>query len=225
MNIFEINDLSDIQEFEIDGSKVYVKDNFYKNPDLVLEYIESHKPEIWKSHETPSFNMIHFEELRHHIETEDITEISIELGKIISQISTAPNTIVTNYIKFIDKNFNNYVENYWWPHVDIGYNAIIYFDNFDTEIPGTNLYQKVKDIEYNQHEYPEHFRPWIPKKDFDLVHTFSSKFNRLVLFDGKKFFHGMSINDDRFFCDIFRKNQVMFFTDTLEFNTEFNHVV
>lgn len=210
-NIFEINDLSDIQEEVIDGSKIYIKDNFYKNPELVLEFIESHQAEVWKSNEKPSYNMIYFEELRHHIHVEDLSFIEDKISKIIKQKPSKNNTLATNYIKFRNTEFNDYTNNYWWPHVDSGYNAIIYFDKFDEEIPGTNLYRKTNEFKYDQHEFPEHFKPWIKKEYWEVLHTFQSKFNRLVMFDGKKFFHGMSINDNRFFFETYRKNQVIFF--------------
>ena len=35
---------------------------------------------------------------------------------------------LTNVTKFIDKNFNDYENNYWYPHKDFGYTALIYFN-------------------------------------------------------------------------------------------------
>ncbi len=210
-NIFEINDLYDIQEIELYGSKLYIKDNFYKYPNLVLNFIELHQSEIWKQHEKPSYNSVYFEERRHHIQVSEILNISNNLSKIVNQNPVVQYTLATNYIKFLDKNFNDYRNNYWWPHKDMGYTAIIYFDNFDEEIPGTNLYKKVKP--YNFEDYPEHYCPWINKEKFEVIHSFKSKFNRLVMFDGNKFLHNMAIEDDRFFYNIFRKNQVIFFTE------------
>lgn len=209
-NIFEINDIDDIQEIELYGSKIYVKDNFYKYPNLVLKFIELHQSEVWKQNERPSYNSVYFEERRHHIEVSELLNISHKLGKIVNQKPVVPYTLATNYIKFLDKNFNDYKNNYWWPHNDMGYTAIIYFDNFNEEIPGTNLYKKIK--YYNPYEMPEHYRPWIKKDLFEIFYSFKSKFNRLVMFDGKKFLHNMAIDDDRFFHDTFRKNQVIFFS-------------
>ena len=37
------------------------------------------------------------------------------------------------------------------------------------------------------------------------------KYNRLVLFDGDKFLHGMNIVNNRYFSDEYRCNQVFFF--------------
>lgn len=210
-NIFEINDISDIKVSEVCGSKIYVKDNFYKYPNLVLKFIEMHIPEIWKQYETPSYNMVHFEERRHHFDVDGLIEISNQLSEMVNQYPMAPYTLATNYIRFIDREFNDFKNNYWWPHLDCGYTAIIYFDNFDEEIPGTNLYKKVKPYDFQ--EYPEHYKPWINRDKFEIIHSFKSKFNRLVLFDGRKFLHNMAIEDDRFFYNTFRKNQVIFFTE------------
>lgn len=210
-NIFEINDLDDIQEIELYGSKLYIKDNFYKYPNLVLNFIELHQSEIWKKYETPSYNTIHFEERRHHFDVHSLNEISSKLSNIVKQPAVIPYKFATNYIRFIDRKFNDFQNNYWWPHLDSGYTAIIYFDNFGEEIPGTNLYKKVKP--YNFQDYPEHYCPWINKEKFEVIHSFKSKFNRLVMFDGNKFLHNMAIEDDRFFYNIFRKNQVIFFTE------------
>ena len=44
-----------------------------------------------------------------------------------------------------------------------------------------------------------------------LLKTLKPKYNRLVLFDAKKFLHGMQICNDVYLKDSFRMNQVMFF--------------
>ena len=151
------------------------------------------------------------EERRHHFDIGALIPISNTLGNIVNQPSAVPYKLATNYIRFIDKNFNDFENNYWWPHLDCGYTAIIYFDNFGEEIPGTNLYRKVKP--YNFDEFPEHYHPWINKDKFEVLYSFKSNFNRLIMFDGKKFLHNMAIDDDRFFYSKFRKNQVIFFVE------------
>ena len=174
-----------------------------------MKFIELHQSEIWKQHETPSYNMIHFQERRHHIDVTDLLKVSRSLSKIVKQNPIVPYTLSTNYIRFLNREFNDYKNNYWWPHLDSGYTAIIYFDNFEKEISGTNLYKKVK--YYNPYDFAEHYKPWIKKDLFEVLYTFRSKFNRLVMFDGEKFLHNMAIDDDRFFYNTFRKNQVIFF--------------
>ena len=56
----------------------------------------------------------------------------------------------------------------------------------------------------------EHQEPWRNKKEWKLIHSIPQKFNRLVLFDGLKFTHGLAMNEDHYFND-YRLNQVMFF--------------
>jgi hypothetical protein len=64
----------------------------------------------------------------------------------------------------------------------------------------------------------EHYRPWTSKSDWKILFSFKAKYNRIVIFDGKKYKHGMDISDDRFFGDTlenakFRINQVLFFQE------------
>ena len=47
------------------------------------------------------------------------------------------------------------------------------------------------------------------KEDYELLLTFEGKYNRLVLFNGKKFYHGADV----YYSPIKRFNQVLFFTD------------
>ena len=60
--------------------------------------------------------------------------------------------------------------------------------------------------------YPEHYKPWRSKENYRLIETLEPKFNRMVLFDGLKFFHGMNICNDDYFSDQYRMNQVLFFS-------------
>ena len=86
----------------------------------------------------------------------------------------------------------------------------------DDNINGTNIYDAET---WNVIEVPESVEPWIPKTYSKIIHTFQAKYNRCVFFDGKKFPHGMAINDDRYHCNDFRNadwntyrvNQVFFF--------------
>ena len=51
------------------------------------------------------------------------------------------------------------------------------------------------------------------KKTFKILKTLEPEYNRLVFFDGLKFFHGANFPDDRYFGEEFRTNQVFFFLD------------
>ena len=63
----------------------------------------------------------------------------------------------------------------------------------------------------NRHEHAD---PWIKKGtgECERIAAFKSKYNRLVAFDGYRYDHGMSVDDDRWFYET-RVNQVMFFDD------------
>ena len=63
--MFEINKNLDINTKDVEGSTVYIIDNFYKNPDEVVNLLQRIKPPLWKKGETPSYNGIYFEEYRH----------------------------------------------------------------------------------------------------------------------------------------------------------------
>ncbi len=58
---------------------------------------------------------------------------------------------------------------------------------------------------------PEHSAPWRQKEKYKKIKTLIPKYNRLVLFDGYKFPHGMNITNDRYFSNEYRNNQVFFF--------------
>ena len=59
--------------------------------------------------------------------------------------------------------------------------------------------------------FNEHFMPWRPKDRYKILKNIKPKYNRLVLFDGLKFPHGMDISNDFYFNKKYRKNQVFFF--------------
>jgi hypothetical protein len=204
-NIFETNDLKNIEVETFCGSKIYKIDNFYKYPDAVLSVLFEQKiPELWKKDEVPSYNGIHFADYRHRFDVENFATTGNQLGELCGQKSRSPATIKTNCIKFFDKEFNNYKNCYWAPHTDVGYNAIIYLNTIDT---ATNFYEKVEE---DILDMPEHYAPWRPKNKYRIVKQLQGKFNRLIMFDGAKFLHGMDISTDDFF-KIHRINQVLFF--------------
>lgn len=218
INVFESNDFSNMKIIDFQGYKIYYMDNFYKYPDLVLEYLNGIEPPVWKEWETPSRNMIDFEDRRHQLNDDGMFHIYDQLSKLCKQ---KPNnndytSIVTNYTRFKKCSNNNYLDNYWWPHHDSGYNAIIYLNNYEEEYEGTHLYQLMDDKIDTNRRIPEHGDPWTPKKSWDIIIKIKAKYNRFVMFEGSKYLHGMSIFDDRWFAENledanFRINQVLFF--------------
>ena len=203
--MFEFNSLDKVSVQEVAGTRVYIKDNFYKNPTEVVDVLHRTRSNYWKSWDQPSFNGIHFADKRHDFYSEDLLEVNKQLEDICGQKTAQPGQVVTNCIQFFDRSFNDYKNNYWGPHEDLGYTALIYLNNFDC--PGTNFYTRLKEDVW---ETPEHFEPWRSKEKFEILHTVESKYNRMVLFDGKALTHGMAIDNGLFF-DTMRINQAIFF--------------
>jgi hypothetical protein len=205
--VFELNQIDNLEIIKINGTNLYIKDNFYKNPHEVLELLNIHQTKLWKSWDNPSYNGTHFLDSRHDFYHEDMLLVNKEIERICKQKTAQPGQVISNCIQFYNKDFNNYKNNYWGPHEDLGYTALIYLNNFDC--PGTNIYNR---LEEDVWETPEHYDPWRPKDKFELVYTVESKFNRMVLFDGKLLTHGMAIDDDTFFSKT-RINQAVFLTN------------
>jgi len=205
INIYEINELNNIQTFNFQGSKIYVMDDFYRYPEEVLSRFLSIESKIWKEKEIPSYNKVHFLDKRHDFHDDNFINVGEQLSKICGEPVAQPGRIVTNIMKFIDRDFNDYKNNYWWPHCDLGHTALIYLNNF--EYPGTNIYEPLEQDNWNT---VEHYEPWRPKEKYKVILTLNAKFNRMVLFDAKKLFHGMNVSDDTFFHRV-RMNQAIFF--------------
>lgn len=205
--IFDINLESKIEKIEFDKSYFYIIDDFYKNPDLILNLIFENDPILWKNWQKPSYNGIYFEDYRHQLQINGIENVFDYLSSICNK-NSYEKKFLTNVMRFKKNKFNDYKNNYWWPHLDRGYTAIVYLNNI--ECNGTNIYHSLKDD--NEMRYQnEHFCPWRKKQYWQLYATIIAKFNRLVLFDASKFYHGASIDDETFFDGAFRLNQVMFF--------------
>lgn len=202
---FQVNDLSNIKVENFNGSRIYTMDNFYKYPEDVLSILLTVKePELWKKEDSLSYNGIYFADYRHKFDVEEFRSVGNRLAEICGQHSPAPATIKTNCLKLFDKQFNDYENGYWGPHLDAGYNAIIYLNTVPT---ATNLYEQLEDDPWTT---PEHYEPWREKSKYKIIKQLEGKFNRLIMFDGAKFLHGMDISNDDFF-NIHRINQVLFF--------------
>jgi hypothetical protein len=81
---------------------------------------------------------------------------------------------------------------------------IIYLNQITT---ATNLYEQ---LEEDHCTTPEHYEPWRQKNKYKIIKQLQGTFNRLIMFDGAKFLHGMDISSSDFF-NIRRINQVLFF--------------
>jgi hypothetical protein len=207
-NIFEHN-FRDIEIKPIQGSLIYIVDNFYSYPEEILKIIKNNKPNIHKEFEKPSFNQIHFNDCRHFLQFEEIENIIEKIEEITKhKYYRFPHNFWTNVTKWNKCIFNDYKNNYWWPHKDFGYTGIIYLN--EEECDGTNLYEENLIEREKMNLTSEHFQPWRDKKEWKLIYSIPQRFNRLVLFDGLKFVHGLAMNEEYYF-DKERVNQVLFF--------------
>jgi hypothetical protein len=207
--MFEISKNINVNLEIFQESKIYIIDNFYEDPDSVLNFFLSHDADLWKKEETPSYNSIYFEDRSHGLDSNEITKVYNFLSFLCNQDPINDTELATNLFKLKKCEFNDYQNNYWSPHKDCGYTGIVYFNDGD-QVSGTNLYENL-DPENEPPNCPEHFDPWRSKDKWRLVKTLIPRYNRLVLFDGFKFFHGMNICNQDYFGENFRFNQVFFF--------------
>ena len=204
MTMWEINN----KNYTVDicnGTNVYTIHDFYKYPDKIVDFIIDYEPHYHKGNVKPSFNGVAFHDWRHRIKVDDLKEVVNFLQSICKQKPLFDKWVYTNCFKLVDKKFNNYRDNYWWPHEDYGYTSLVYLNKFS--YPGTNLYSPVTPPNYNQ---IEHYVPWQSKKNWVLKKNLIAEYNKLVLFDGLNNPHGMDISSDLFYHHI-RLNQVFFF--------------
>ena len=200
--MWELNDDLIIEKEVFKGSIIYKIDNFYKNPEKIENHLFHDDVPLHKIHLKPTYNNLHFEDRRLDYYDARLTHVIDFLSSICNQRPFSYN-VITNQARFKRHKFNDYEKNYWWPHRDVGYNGIVYFNDDD----GTNFYEEI----ITKKKSKEHFKPWRPKEDLRVVKKIKSKYNRFVFFNGRKFLHGMDINSDRYFCNEYRKNQVFFF--------------
>ena len=202
---FLINDNLQVNHGDYKGTKIYFIDNFYKFPGEVHYSLKNEPVSLWKGDYKPTYNGEYFHDYRHELEIEELKPAyEFIQGFLPNSIIPDNYPLVTNITKFEKDKFNDYENNYWWPHKDRGYTGIVYL-NYDPN-HGTNLYESVKeDVEKGK----EHQTPWRPKTYWKIDETIQSVFNRLVVFEGDKFFHGANISDQSYFEE-HRINQVFF---------------
>jgi hypothetical protein len=203
--MFKFNSNPKIETGVVDNKPFFIVDNFFEDPYSIREFIIKNEPNnLWKENQLPTYNGKFFIDKRLTIYHESVYKFNKFVSSLCGQAPIEPNMFHTNMTTFVDRSFNEYQTKFWWPHIDLGYNALIYLDLQNTS--GTNVYKKVLD---DNTPPIEHFHTWKNKENFELIHTFESKFNRLVLFDGTTF-HGMAVDSDTFF-KIPRINIVSFY--------------
>ena len=202
--MFKLNNRLQVKQETLQESVIYYIDNFYLHPKEVEEYLFDKDTPLHKIEQKPSYNNIHFEDRRLIKEDERLHTVVNFISQICDQ---KPETyaIVTNMQRFFNHDFNDYKNCVWWPHQDNGYNGIVYF----SDECGTNLYSTETTDELPN--APEHYKPWRLRENYKILKTLEPKYNRLVLFDGFKFPHGVDICSHRYYGEEYRQNQVFFF--------------
>jgi hypothetical protein len=207
--MFELNPIS-VKIDHVLNSTIYTVDNIYRNPTKIVELIKSAPFRPHKHDQTPSYNYKYFYDDRHCILVDEIQPLISWIESLVNQkfkdFGTGA-TLFTNYQQWVKHPFNSWESSYWYPHLDFGYTALIYLDESNC---GTNLYQCKNPQELKRiSQCNEHYEPWRSKLDWELVHTIEPKFNRMVIFEADRFYHGLEFKPALF--DKRRLNQVMFF--------------
>ena len=208
----------------IEDSKVFIIPDFYKDPDEIVHYLMVENPAgPWRGHQMGQAGSVNgklFDDRRHSFIANDIRPVNDFLSELCGQRPLYPDKVKTNVTRWFDSPLNDYKNRYWWPHIDEGYNGVVYL-NKDSPDCGTNLYRIESEITktnagFRQEKglanpFGEHTLPWRKKKNYSIVKTFPPTYNTLVFFDGLKFPHAMNICSDRYFGKEYRLNQVFFF--------------
>ena len=213
----------DISEITVAGTKAFRIDNFYSNPGFIFDSIMNTGPIPMQrdaNGNAMGYNQIEFLDLRHENVVPRLRDVADSLVKEIDFLKyvendkhTEPSLLKTNFMQWRNTEFNDYKNNYWFPHYDTDWTCIIYLNEGTTN--GTNVYEPF-DEEYVQNYLKnghEHIDSWQPKHNFRLLDYLEPAFNRAYLFKAGKLLHGAAVNDETYFASnrLIRLNQVMFF--------------
>ena len=221
---FDMNLYAEVEEIPLPyfERKYYQIDNFYKNPEAVLEYFHTEcKYDLFKKSLPNTRNGKEFSDRRHtgsHYMMHGVAEaLKVVCGA--KTFKNDPGPILTNTFQMHDRDYNNYKDNYWWPHLDHGWTALIYFNEGGCE--GTNLYHRPNApkliaqhgmdnlFRKGEEANSEHTDPWADRDSWILGGNVKSAFNRVIIFPSK-IYHGQAVESDRWFDEV-RMNQVIFF--------------
>lgn len=96
--MFELNGNITVQEFLVEDSPVYIIDNFYKNPEEIVNFLLEIEPEFHKKDEYPSFNSVYFEDKRHDIQSNEVIKVYEFLSNLCGQnYESSVNQILSNF--------------------------------------------------------------------------------------------------------------------------------
>ena len=183
----------------------------------MADFLFNRDTPLWKDWEHPSMNGIHFNDKRLIQPDSELIHVYLLLSELCGQGQLLKDdfALLTTMTRFTNNKFNDFENSIWWPHKDPGYNGIVYFT--EDENNGTNLYSPELESEEEwrlSRLIKEHEDPWRPKKRYKVLKHIEPRYNRMVLYNGKKFPHGMNICNNDYFKNTYRMNQVCFFKDS-----------
>lgn len=202
--------IKDKKEIIIQDQKIRVYSSFYTRPNLIFEKLLNIKPAFHKNNPR-TYNGKKFLDLRHTDHIKELDDVISYFEDLVGETCNhKKKNFTTNMQKWFKDPFNDYKNNYWWPHRDDGYTLLIYLN--EEPHNGLNLYQDNAYFLEEQTKHHEHVRPWHSKKHYELLKCFKTPFNTAILFPAHVFLHGCAINND-FYFDHFRLSQAIFFED------------
>ena len=188
-NFFEINQNQKAQFGMLGETPYAIIDDFFSTPDDVITILHHVAPNFHKEsgnsnaslnqYEGPpeedrshikNYNGEHFKDMRHEFYSDMILPAYEHLFHVlkymgVTQIPMDRRAVLTNCFTFKKHPFNDFENNYWWPHRDHGYSALVYLNHNDNT--GTNVYECIEeDIEA---DVREHEQPWRPKERYKKI--------------------------------------------------------
>ena len=214
--------MMEVKEFNLLGTRAFQIDNFYDNVGFIMDILLS-GPTNQVITEHPMHGTEFFD-LRHHRKEPALKKYTDQVVGLLNDTSfevykeDGVDVLDTNFMRWKKSDWNNYEENFWFPHLDNGWVCLVYLN--EAESNGTNIYKDKygKIYEYGGRVTQEDRDPWKRKSDFELVDYLAPKFNRGFLFDASKVPHGAAVNDETYFYaeeekdyGKHRLNQALFF--------------
>ena len=154
-NFFEINRNQKAQFGMLGETPYAIIDDFFSTPDDVITILHHVAPNFHKEsgnsntslnqYEGPeeedrshikNFNGEHFKDMRHEFYSDMILPAYEHLFHVlkymgVTQIPMDRRAVLTNCFTFKKHPFNDFENNYWWPHRDHGYSALVYLNHND----------------------------------------------------------------------------------------------
>ena len=187
---FELSQNIDYNIEVIDGETIVYLDNIYKNPDRVVEYLDSCPILSHRTYRADVTNGLDFYDGRHTI-TESYDQSWNNIHGLVGAIMGINPIEWTNRCSFNMTTFNCSSKGHWFPHQDPGLiNGLVYLNKCNNYGAGTSFYKPFK-----YKGKGEHIDPWC---DYvEESHCILDRFNCGVFFSGD-IYHAMRVVGDTF---------------------------